>query len=62
MRRPPRTVAEEFPRASTSGRATVVHELHDRDGDRAKEDYVYEPLLAHYELAHEPPAEKRGGQ
>ena len=61
MRRGRPTVADQFPRASAQSRAPVVHELHDGDRDRAEEEYVYEPLLAHYELPHEPRGEEYGG-
>ena len=62
MRRPRPTVAEQFPRGPlTPRRATVVYELNDRDRDRAEEEYVYEPLLPHDELSHEPRGEERGG-
>ena len=44
-----------------AARAPVVYELHDGDGHGAEEDYVYETLLAEYELPDEPPREKRGG-
>jgi hypothetical protein len=61
MRRGRPTVAGQFPRDSAPGRAPVVHELYDRDRDRAEEEYVYEPLSAHDELPGEPRGEERGG-
>lgn len=41
--------------------APVVYELHDGDRDGAEEEYVYEPLLPHYELPREPRDEEHGG-
>lgn len=61
MRRRLRTVADQFPGASTSARAPVVHELHDGDRDCAEEEYVYEPLLTQNELSREPRREEHGG-
>ncbi len=61
MRRRLRTVADLFPRASTSARAPFVYELHDGDRDGAEEEYVYEPLLTQNELPREPCREEHGG-